>query len=136
MEPDTYSSGSTLVSTFQVGRFTDGGASNLGWTTSIDGGRTWQHGFLPGTTVFADPPGTFKRATDPAVVYDANHGVWMVVGLLSKASFGFNGDRIFVSRSTDGGLTWGNPVTVQNASNGQDWDKSWIGCDNWPSSPN
>jgi hypothetical protein len=35
------------------------------------------------------------------------------------------------SRSTDGGLTWGNPVTTATGSN----DKNWIVCDNTASSP-
>ena len=31
VEPDTYSFGSTIVSAFQVGRFNNGGASNVGF---------------------------------------------------------------------------------------------------------
>src|SRR5579859_7778926 len=37
VEPDTFSFGQTVVSAFQVGRFYNGGASNIGWSTSIDG---------------------------------------------------------------------------------------------------
>src|SRR5712691_48098 len=48
VEPDTYSFGSTIVGTFQSGRFSSGGSSNVGWATSTDNGATWQHGFLPG----------------------------------------------------------------------------------------
>src|SRR5690349_20656193 len=55
VEPDTFAFGKTIVGTFQVGRFSDGGASNVGWATSTDGGVTWTHGFLPSTTVFATP---------------------------------------------------------------------------------
>jgi hypothetical protein len=36
------------------------------------------------------------------------------------------------SRSTDGGLTWGNPFTT---ATGRDLDKNWIVCDNTASSP-
>src|SRR6266545_4178480 len=74
VEPDTFSSGATIVSTFQSGRFQDGGASNIGWATSADGGTSWTHGFLPGTTVFATPAGPYARDTDPAVAFDARHG--------------------------------------------------------------
>jgi hypothetical protein len=38
-----------------------------------------------------------------------------------------------VSRSTDGGLTWGAPVTV--AATGVFYDKNWTACDNTPASP-
>src|SRR5579885_2006013 len=51
VEPDTYSWGKTVVSGFQVGRIVDGGASDIGWATSVDGGTTWKHGYLPGLTV-------------------------------------------------------------------------------------
>src|SRR5204863_9749446 len=57
VEPHTFASGSTIVSAFQVGRFFDGGASNIGWARSGDGGSSWTNGFLPGITTFAG--GTF-----------------------------------------------------------------------------
>src|SRR5574340_398226 len=38
VEPDTYSNGSTIVATFQVGRIYDGGACAIGFTTSTDNG--------------------------------------------------------------------------------------------------
>jgi hypothetical protein len=131
VEPDTYSFGSTIVSTFQVGRFTDGGASNLGWATSEDNGVTWTNGFLPGTTVYANPPGTWARISDPTVVYDAKHGVWMIVGLVIDQFVSPHG--LVVNRSTDGGLTWQNPVSV-DLNNGS-YDKQWVTCDNTASSP-
>src|SRR5438309_5092963 len=66
VEPDTYSFGSTIVVTFQAGRFyAGGGSSNIGWATSTDQGTTWKNGFLSGISVYAG--GTYKRASDPAV---------------------------------------------------------------------
>src|SRR6185312_12987257 len=50
VEPDIVAFGSTIVATFQVGRFTGGGSDNIGWATSSDGGTTWTNGFLPGIT--------------------------------------------------------------------------------------
>src|SRR5271163_2236003 len=50
VEPASYAVGSTIVSVFQVGRFTDGGASDIGFSTSTDGGTTWTNGELPGIT--------------------------------------------------------------------------------------
>ena len=35
VEPDSYSHGSTIVVATQVGRFNDGGSSNIGWSTLI-----------------------------------------------------------------------------------------------------
>src|SRR5437879_2039272 len=71
VEPDTYAFGSTLVTTFQAGRFYSGGSTNIGWATSTDQGTTWRHGFLSGITVYAG--GMYNRASDPSVAYDAAH---------------------------------------------------------------
>ncbi len=130
VEPDTFSYGSTIVAAFQVGRFYDGGSSNIGWATSTDGGATWTHGFLPGTTTYATPPGPAGRISDPSVSYDAAHGVWMIQTIPITAGGSVFG--IWVSRSTDGGLTWGNPVTVRSQGG---LDKNWQVCDNAPISP-
>ena len=66
VEPDTYSFGSTIVTAFQVGRIFGGGASDIGFATSTDGGNTWTNGFLPGITTFFDG-GSFSAASDAAV---------------------------------------------------------------------
>jgi hypothetical protein len=133
VEPDTYSSGATIVSAFQAGRFQDGGASNVGWATSSNGGTTWTNGFLPGTTVYATPAGPYARDTDPAVAFDAKHGVWMASTLALNASL--VGVAVIVNRSTNGGTVWGNPVTVSAASGAQNFDKNWIVCDDTATSP-
>jgi hypothetical protein len=133
VEADTYAFGNTIVSIYQVGRYTDGGADSVGYATSTNAGQTWTSGILPSLTVWSTPAGPYKRATDPAIAYDAKHGVWMGLTLDSLASFGFNGDAISVNRSTDGGLTFGAPVTV--TSTGVSLDSTWMSCDNTASSP-
>lgn len=130
VEPDSYSNGSTIVAATQVGRFNDGGASNIGWATSTDNGTTWQGGFLPNTTVNATPPGTYDRVSDPSVAYDASHKLWMISSLAISNTFASaTGVAVLVSISADGGLTWNPPVEVANA-NGGFFDKDWIVCDN------
>jgi hypothetical protein len=126
VEPDTYAFGSTIVSAFQAGRFFDGGASGIGFSTSNDGGTTWQRGFLPTLTTFTGGP--FDRASDPAVAFDARHGVWLISSLVLR---GNSPAGVVVSRSTDGGRTWRAPVTVVSGSA----DKNWIVCDNNAGSP-
>ena len=135
VEPDSYSNGSTIVAATQVGRFADGGASNIGWATSTDNGTTWKSGFLPGTTTFATPAGTYDRLSDPSVAYDAAHQTWIISSLaISNASGTPVGAAVIVSLSSDGGLTWKPPVEVTNA-NGGFFDKDWIVCDNTSTSP-
>ncbi len=127
VEPDTYGFGSTVVSAFQVGRVSGGGASNIGWATSTDGGQSWTHGFMPASTT--NTGGPYAAASDASVAYDAKDGVWMVSWLGVTA--GSNVD-VELSRSTDGGHTWGNPVTVSTSTFD---DKNWTVCDDHPASP-
>lgn len=136
VEPDSLSFGSTIVSAIQVGRFFNGGANNIGFATSTDNGATFTHGFLPGTTVFATPAGSYDRASDPVVAFDARHNVWLISYLGIRTAGTPPAPHIvdvLVSRSTDGGLTWGNPVVV--SAQNHFLDKNWTVCDNAPRSP-
>ena len=127
VEPDSFSFGSTIVSAFQVGRIFGGGASDIGYAISTDAGATWKNGFLPGITTFQGG-GANSAVSDASVVYDAKHAVW----LISSLPIGAASIQVVVSRSTDGGTTWGNPILV---SQGADLDKDWITCDNNNASP-
>jgi len=132
VEPDTFAFGNTIVSAFQQGRFFNGGASDIGFATSIDGGDTWTHGSLPGVTVNSNPAGKYVRASDPSVAYDARHKVWIIssLGIVDPV----NGPvDVIVSRSTDGGLAWGNPVVVNASGNFN--DNNWSVCDDTSGSP-
>src|SRR5438105_3686553 len=81
VEPDSFSNGSTIVAAYQVGRIYDGGACAIGFSTSTDNGATWTSGLLSGLTKYTGG-GTFDRATDPAVAYDARHNVWLISSLV------------------------------------------------------
>src|SRR6266542_4850251 len=61
VEPSVAGWGSTAVATFQVGRFTDGGAAGIGWATSTDAGCTCRSGVLPALTTASG--GTAPRAS-------------------------------------------------------------------------
>lgn len=130
VEPDSFGFGSTEVTTFQSGRFNDGGASNIGWATTTDAGATWKKGFLPGITQFSAPPGPYPRASDPVTTFDAKHGIWMIVSL----GFSPTSNAMLISRSTDG-QGWDLPVTAWESDQDLDFDKPWISCDNWETSP-
>jgi hypothetical protein len=138
VEPDTFAFGSTVVATYQVGRFFNGGASDIGFARSTDGGATWGvSSFLPGLTFnagpFADPNSPFERVSDPSVAYDARHDTWMIssIPLLPNLDV----PTIFVNLSTNGGATFGNPVQIPPPAKKVNLDKNWTACDNHPSSP-
>lgn len=128
-EPDTFSTGKTVVSVFQTGRFSNGGSTNTGWATSTDKGKRWKHGFMPGITTAEG--GKWARVSDPAVAYDAKHQLWLASGLVLDANV--DGRGVVVNSSTDG-VRWKKPVLV-TGNNGSSYDKEWIACDSFPKSP-
>jgi hypothetical protein len=127
VEPDSFSFASTIITSFQVARISGGGGAGIGYAISNDSGATWQNGLLPGLTTFQGS-GTNSAVSDTSVIYDAKHGVWMISSLPIAAT----NIQVAVSRSSDGGASWGNPVIV---AQGADLDKDWITCDNTPTSP-
>jgi len=96
-----------IVAVYQESRFRDGGARALNFSTSFDGGLTWTEGSLPHLT--QELGGPWERASDPWVAFGPGNRVYYV-------SLDFNetnpANQIGVSVSTDGGLSWGPPVTV------------------------
>jgi hypothetical protein len=124
VEPDSHAFGSTIVTVFQSGRFVDGGAANIGFATSRNGGRTWRSGLLPGLSVFSKPTGISSSVSDPVVAYDAARSWWLAASLSTTG--------VLISRSRDG-LRWNRPVEAAIDPSGE-YDKEWIACDNWPRS--
>jgi hypothetical protein len=134
VEPDTFAYGSTVVATFQVGRFFNGGGSDIGVVRSGDGGLTWDApGFLH-LTFNSGSSGPYERVSDASVAYDAAHGVWLIssLPLLPDVS----SPTVLINRSTDDGRTWGPPISIPPpVANNVDLDKNWTACDNHPASP-
>src|ERR671923_2941736 len=141
VEPDTFAFGSTVVAAYQVGRFFNGGASDIGYARSTNGGATWDvSSFLPGLTFnagpFADPDSPYERVSDPVVAYDAKHDTWMIssIPLLPNLDV----PTIFVSLSTDDAATFGDPVEIPPPPippKKVNLDKNWTVCDNHAASP-
>lgn len=127
VEPGSFSFGSTIITSFQVGRISGGGAADIGYAISADSGVTWNSGVLSGITTLQGG-GTNSAVSDTNVAYDAKHGVWMISSLpISSGNI-----QVAVSRSTDGGTSWSGPVIV---ANGADLDKDWLVCDSTATSP-
>ncbi len=128
VEPDSFSSGSTVVAAYQVGRFIDGGALAIGFSTTKNAGKTWRSGLLPSLSRAAKPSGEAEFVADPSVAFDAKHGYWMIASLAALPT----ADTVLISRARNG-LAWQAPITAVRS---EGLDKSWIACDNWSSSPN
>ncbi len=109
-----------------------------GFFTSFDGGASWIDGQIP--------VHSGRSAGDPSPAFDRRHGVAMMAQLENNAGLGganvSQGD-VSVSRSSDGGRTWSEPVTVFKgkgtgigpANSAVFYDKEWLTVDNNPSSP-
>ena len=127
VEPGSFSFGSTVITSFQVGRIHSGGGADVGYAISTDGGLTWTNGFLPGITTFQGN-GLNSAVSDTNVAYDPKHGVWLISSLpISSANV-----QVAVSRSIDGGSTWSNPLVVAQSPG---LDKNWLVCDGTATSP-
>jgi hypothetical protein len=122
------------VSAFQVGRFFDGGSSDIGFATTQDEGNHFQQGFLPGVTTFSQPAGPYDRASDASVAFDLRDHVWLISFLAIHQPPGQPTGVVDVlaSRSFDG-VHWDLPVAV--ATLNTFLDKNWTVCDNSPFSP-
>jgi hypothetical protein len=140
LEPSIATHGKTIVATFQVGRVYDGGASDIGFATSTNGGKSWKRGELPLTVQGGGPSQPtadapyypLTRGSDTVVAYNARFDEWLI------STLGLNGNAdvpgVFVNVSSDG-LNWSDPIpTHVTAPTGDSPDKNWITCDNWPTS--
>ena len=96
-----------MVGFFQQDRWSTGGARNLVFATTKDGGQTWRNQGVPGITMVAG--GSYERATDPWVDFGPGNRVY---GLTLAFDDSTPRNGVFMSTSRDGGRTWGPPVTV------------------------
>jgi hypothetical protein len=136
VEPDTFAHHGTVVTAFQVGRFFNGGASDIGAVRSGDGGTTWDApAFLPGMTFNSGATSSpYERVSDASVAFDALHNVWLISSIPLTPTTSV--PTVFVNRSTDDGRTWSTPISLPPpVSNSVDLDKNWTVCDNTASSP-
>ena len=112
-----------LVATFQEARFTDAGAVDCGYSISGDGGLNWTRALIPNLTLASG--GVYTRATDPVAGVDLNGNIYLNTEGATDPSF--NNGVILVSRSSDGGQTFGAPSVVYQPPNNNVFpDKPWM----------
>jgi hypothetical protein len=114
------------------GRYPDGGAVGIDTSWTHDGGATWHHKPLPGVTATTGGEATWERVSDPVVAFGPGGSVYV-----STLVFNTGCDSgVLVSRSTDGGRTFGPPMTAhRSASCAVSDDKNWLVVDNGARSP-
>jgi hypothetical protein len=113
------------------GRYPDGGAVGIETMWTHDGGATWHHQPLPGVTATTGGEATWQRASDPVVAFAADGTVYV-----STLVFNTGCDTgVLVSKSTNGGMTFGTPMTAhRSAICDISDDKNWLVVDTSPTS--
>jgi hypothetical protein len=105
-----------VVATWQQDRWSNGGAQGIVNAASFDGGATWTARPFPFSQCAGgnvSNGGDFERASNPWITFSAN-------GVAQQLALTFTGvvlsagseSAMLVSRSSDGGLTWGAATTL------------------------
>jgi hypothetical protein len=98
---------SNIIGVYQQDRWDNGGDRGLMAAVSHNGGTSWTPMEIPGITKCSD--GAFDRASDPWVTFAPNGDAYAIS--LSFDVFDSN-NAILVSKSTNGGDSWSDPISV------------------------
>jgi hypothetical protein len=105
-----------LIAAWQQDRWSNGSSQGLVTAYSFDGGVTWATTTVPFSSCGggnAANGGDYLRATDPWVTFSPNGVAYQMALSTSGGSFVAGGkNAMLVSRSADGGRTWGGISTL------------------------
>ena len=104
-----------FIGAWQQDRWSGGGSRGLVTAFTLDGGGTWTRALAPMSRCSGGTPangGNFERASDPWVSIAPDGTAYQVALGFNNQANGQN--AILVSRSTDGGRTWGNAISVRS----------------------
>jgi hypothetical protein len=120
IEPRSTRFGSTIVGEYQQDRWDDGGARGLVTSVSHDNGLSWHRVVVPGITACSG--GEYLRASDPWVSFGpAPAGNLYAISLSFFGNPDPNHNAILVSKSTNLGESWSDPVVLtEDNTNGLD----------------
>lgn len=122
-----------LVAIWQQDRWSNGGARGVLMAVSRDGGATWTGSSAPlsrCTGGNAANGGDYTRVSNPWVAFGNDGTVYAVSLSFSGAIFTpSSASAILVTRSLDGGYTWGNPVALIRDTNQTFNDKDAVTAD-------
>ena len=105
-----------LIGTWQQDRWSNGASQGIAVGVSFDSGATWASRPLAVSRCGggnAANGGDYERASDPWVTFSPNGMAYQLSLGVSGAQFEAGAiSAMLVSRSTDGGRSWANPVTL------------------------
>src|SRR6266566_5234631 len=105
-----------IIGVYQQDRYTLGGARGLAAAVTHNGGTTWSSTYPHFSSCAGGTEangGDFQRASDPWVTFSPNGDAYFIsLSLTFLGPVSTTGSGVLVSKSTDGGDTWNNPVTL------------------------
>jgi hypothetical protein len=106
-----------IIGVYQQDRLSFGGARGLAASVSHDGGLSWSTTYPHFTTCSRGTVanhGDYQRASDPWITFSPDGTAYFIsLSLTFAGDATQTGSAILVSKSTDGGDTWSEPVTLQ-----------------------
>ncbi len=112
-----------LIAVWQQDRWSNGGSRGLVAGTSFDGGRSWSPSILPGSSKCTGGP--FERSTDPWIAISPNGTAYfMALSFMNDITCADGtvisaANAMTVSKSINGGRTWGPPTNLVLDNDGQ-----------------
>jgi hypothetical protein len=114
--------GKNIIGVWQQDRWSNSASRGNVVGASLDGGQTWKvikqtkNSLCTGGTPANG--GGYERATDPWLTISPNGDAYLMsLAMDQDLNDNHNPDAMLVSKSTDGGLTWGNPSTLIRDAN-------------------
>jgi hypothetical protein len=113
-----------VVAVWQQDLWSNGGGRGIVDGVSFDDGATWRQVVIPGITLVSGGP--YQRAGDNWLSFAPNGDLYEIA--LAGNCTAANGhlvikeNAVLVSKSADGGLTWGDPVAVIQDENSVRFD--------------
>jgi hypothetical protein len=112
-----------LVAAWQQDRWSNGGSEGIVTASSSDGGGTWaiqantKSSICTGGT--AANGGLYERSSDPWVDFSPNGTAYLMTLSVdtNPGGFGTSPNAMLVMRSTNGGASWSDPITLKRDEN-------------------
>ena len=119
--------GNQLVGAWQQDRYNNGGSRGQVSGVSLDGGNNWQRTPMAASACVGAP---YERATDPWVTFAPDGTIYEIgLGISGTLNTSTSVSAVLVFRSTDGGITWGDPTTIARSTGALFDDKDTITAD-------
>jgi hypothetical protein len=112
-----------LIAAWQQDRWNNGGSEGIVTASSVDGGSTWTTNATTKSSICtggtAANGGLYERASDPWVDFSPNGTAYLMTLSVdtNPGGFGTSPNAMLVMRSTNGGASWSDPITLKRDEN-------------------